>query len=198
VVIARTREDILMGAARALARRGFGAVSMQDIADEVGFTAPALYAYFDSKEAILADLVRTLGDELAATFEAPPPGLSFRQRVALLVRRQLEWADRRRDAFIAFFALKMRGEGEVLHAARGRQPWGGPGDHLRQLGDWIRRAAPKPADLHGHDPAEAASFLMGIVHGFFLRWITNPRERLADQADRILDFFFYGLLGPRS
>jgi AcrR family transcriptional regulator len=196
VVIARTREDILMAAARALARRGFGAVSMQDIADEVGFTAPALYAYFDSKEAILADLVKTLGRELAETFETAAAG-TFRQRVAQLLRRQLEWADRRRDAFIAFFALRMRGEGQLLDDARGK-PWGGPADQLRQLGDWMRKAAQRPADLHGHDPAEAASLLMGIVHGFFLRWITDPRERLSDQADRILDFFFYGLLGPRS
>src|SRR6266540_1991452 len=42
VEIARTREDILVAAARALGRSGFGSVSMQDIAAEVGFTAPAL------------------------------------------------------------------------------------------------------------------------------------------------------------
>jgi AcrR family transcriptional regulator len=197
VAIARTREDILMGAARALGRRGFGAVSMQDIADEVGFTAPALYAYFASKEAILADLVRTLGRELAETFETPAAGQSFRQRVGHLLRRQLEWADRRRDAFIAFFALRMRGEGQLLDDARGK-PWGGPADQLRQLGEWMRKAAQRPGDLHGHDPAEVASLLMGIEHGFFLRWITDPRQRLSDQADRILDFFFFGLLGPRS
>jgi len=194
---ARTREDILMAAARALARSGFGAVSMQDIAEEVGFTPPALYAYFESKEAILAELVRTVARELAETFQPVPAGLGFRQKVGLLLRRQLEWADRRRDVFAAFFALKMRGEGQLLHEARGKQLFGGPAEHLRQLGEWIRTAA-RPGDLHGHDPADAASFLMGIVHGFFLRWMIHPRERLSDQADRILDFFFYGLLGPRS
>ena len=52
VEVARTREDILLAAARALGRRGFGSVSMQDIAAEVGFTAPALYAYFPGKEEI--------------------------------------------------------------------------------------------------------------------------------------------------
>ena len=187
-----------MGAARALARGGWKAVSLQEIADEVGFTAPALYAYFESKEAILAELMRTLGRELEETFAlAPPPGASFRHKVALLLRRQLEWADRRREVFAAFFSLKMRGEFQALREARGKQQFGGPEVHLRRLTAWVEAAADRPGDLAGHDPAEAASVLMGIVHGFFLRWITDPRQRLADVTDTILDFYFHGLLGPR-
>ena len=42
--VARTREDILMGASRAFMRSGYGAASMAEIAREVGFTDPALYA----------------------------------------------------------------------------------------------------------------------------------------------------------
>ena len=65
-----------MAAARALARSGFNAVSMSDIAEEVGFTAPAIYAYFDSKEAIFAELLRTLepraGRDLRAAARSGP------------------------------------------------------------------------------------------------------------------------------
>src|SRR5215471_6062343 len=87
LAIARTREDILMAAASVVARSRTHAVSLQDIAAEVGFTAPALYAYFDSKEAIFAELLRLLGRELAGTFTPEPaPGGSFRERVGALVR----------------------------------------------------------------------------------------------------------------
>ena len=119
VEIARTREDILLAAARALGRRGFGSVSMQEIAADVGFTAPALYAYFTSKEEIFSALGAMLHNELAATFLPPPPeGLALRRRLSILLGRQLEWADRRRDVFLAFLAMRQRGETVAFGAAR--------------------------------------------------------------------------------
>lgn len=195
IAAARTREDILMAAARALARSGFKAVSMQDIADEVGFTAPALYVYFESKEAIFAELLRTLGRELAETFEPKPPaGMPFRERLACLLRRQLEWTDRRREIFLAMFALRMRGEAPEAHTGSNKSACRGPIEYLQRLGHWMRRG-----DLGGHDPDEAACVLMGIGHGFFLRWITSDvGEKLADRTEEILDLFFHGVLGSRA
>ena len=193
-IVERTREEILLASARALARSGFRSVSMQEIAREVGFTAPALYAYFDSKEAIFAALVAMMDRELADTFRpGPARGLPFRERVRELVARQLEWADRRREVFAAFFALHMRGE-QV--AAEGQECGGGPAEHLQRLGRWLRRAADRPRDLGGHDPDEAAALLMGIGQGMFLRWMLGKTPTLAEQTDLIVDFFFHGVGGP--
>jgi AcrR family transcriptional regulator len=199
--VARTREDILMAAARAFMHSGFKAVSMHDIAQEVGFSAPALYAYFDSKEAIFAELVRTLGRELSETFDTSPrAGLGFREKVRLLLRRQLEWADRRRAVFAAFTSLHMRGEPVACaKAGKGREEDAfSPDVYLSRLARWLRQAAVAPADLGGHQAREAACLLMGISHAFFIRWISSadPDHRLADQADQILDFFFHGLSAP--
>jgi AcrR family transcriptional regulator len=44
-------------AAKLFARRGFAGTSLQDIADEMGITRPALYYYVRSKEDLLAKLV---------------------------------------------------------------------------------------------------------------------------------------------
>src|SRR5688572_16821276 len=108
ILAERTREDILLATARAVAQSGFKAVSMQDIASEVGLTAPALYAYFASKEQIFAELLALVTRELFDIFDKPVPrGSTFQQALAWLLRRQLELADRRRDVFLAFFALQM-------------------------------------------------------------------------------------------
>ena len=189
---ARTREEILDAAARALARRGFKSVSLQDIAREVGFTAPALYIYFESKEAIFAALAGRMTDELNATFDPPPAaGAGFQVRVEALLRRQLEWVDHRRDAFAALFALQMAGQPIE------KPPGAGPLDYLERLTGWLRKAARSPRDLGGHSAADAAALLMGVGHGFFLRWlVSRDGSRLADQTERLVGFFFHGLVGP--
>lgn len=195
---ARTREEILDAAARALARRGFRSVSLQDIAGEVGFTAPALYVYFDSKEAIFAALATRMADELNATFDPPPaPGATLTARVEALLRRQLEWVDRRRDAFAGLFAMQMAGQPIE------QPPGGGPIDYLDRLTAWLRAAARSRRDLGGHSAEDAAALLMGVGQGFFLRWlVSHDGSRLADQTERLVGFFFHGLLGaprrPRS
>ena len=193
---ARTREDILLAAARALGRRGFGSVSMQEIAAEVGFTAPALYAYFPSKEDIFSELKAMVQREIAGTFQPPPPaGQSFRRRLSILLRRQLEWADRRRDVLLAFIAMRARGESMAFRAQAAEQDQG-PWTHLRAMSRWIRQAAERSEDLRGCDPDEAAAFLFGVCHGFLLRWLfAGSRSQLADDTERILDLFFHGVLG---
>jgi AcrR family transcriptional regulator len=49
----------ILGAALLLfARNGYHGTSIRQIGDEVGLTPPILYAYFDSKEQVLSELVR--------------------------------------------------------------------------------------------------------------------------------------------
>jgi AcrR family transcriptional regulator len=51
------RNTVLEVAAKLFAQRGFGGTNLQDIADSLGISRPALYYYFKSKEDILASLV---------------------------------------------------------------------------------------------------------------------------------------------
>ena len=200
---ARTRDEILLAAARALARSGHKAVSMSDIAAEVGFTAPALYAYFSSKESIFAALVEVLGREIGETFVTPPRGLSFRDKLRLLVREVLTWADRRREHLQALVTLKMRGYGMSCPPGSEAAPQGWDVYTPRMVG-WLRQAGRRSPELAGRDPEDAACVLVGIMHGFFLRWLASnpagasPARRLADDSDRIVDFFLYGIQGGAS
>ncbi len=186
----------MLAAARALGRRGFGSVSMQEIAAEVGFTAPALYAYFPSKEDIFSELQAMLRREIAETFQPPPPaGQPFRRRLSILLRRQLDWADRRRDVLQAFTAMRARGEAMPFRTQAGQPPQGPP-TFLRAMADWIGQAAEHTEDLGGCDPEEAAALLFGVCHGFLFRWLfAGSQTRLADETERILDLFFHGVLG---
>jgi len=60
-----TRDEILEAARRLLVESGLEQVTLRGIAGELGMTAPALYRYFDSREALLESLIDTLYDDLA-------------------------------------------------------------------------------------------------------------------------------------
>ncbi|MGH8912699.1 MAG: TetR/AcrR family transcriptional regulator [Acidimicrobiia bacterium] len=53
------RQAILDAAVRLFAERGYNATRMADVAESLGLHKPALYYYFDSKEAVLVELIRT-------------------------------------------------------------------------------------------------------------------------------------------
>lgn len=61
---AQRRQRLLDAASRLFAERGFRAVSIEDLAAEAGVSGPAVYRHFDSKEALLADLLIKVSEEL--------------------------------------------------------------------------------------------------------------------------------------
>jgi len=71
------RDSILAHASELYLTDGLAGLSMRKLAREVGVTAPALYRYYDGREAVLADLVRQAHrvflDYLRRGLEAPTP-----------------------------------------------------------------------------------------------------------------------------
>jgi len=77
------RESILARASEIYLTEGLAGLSMRKLAKEVGVTAPALYRYYDGREAVLADLVRQAHrvflEYLRRGLEAPSPFERFRR-----------------------------------------------------------------------------------------------------------------------
>lgn len=73
------REEILQVAAALFAERGYLSTTLDDIAEKMGFTKPALYYYFSSKEEMLVEIFEQIMDRYAASARAvaesdlPPP-----------------------------------------------------------------------------------------------------------------------------
>ncbi len=58
------REEILATAARLFAERGFHGVSVVDLGAACGISGPALYKHFPSKDAMLAEMLVSISEEL--------------------------------------------------------------------------------------------------------------------------------------
>jgi AcrR family transcriptional regulator len=191
--IAHARSDILDAAIRAFARTGLHATTVQDIAQEAGYTAASLYTYFKSKQDLLDAVVNLLTDEYVQVFEQPVPGgLTFRQRFELVLRRHLELVDKRRNLFASF--ISQRGEAGAtenhnpnFHANFERR--------IQRLAAWLRDNA-GPHDLGGYTPEIAARLLYGMAFGLLhLMGETADKKTFTDYAPLITEFFFHGVSG---
>ncbi len=62
-------EEIVARALRTVTEQGIDALSMNKLAKQVGFTPGALYRYFDSKDALLAEIALRIIDEAGHVLE---------------------------------------------------------------------------------------------------------------------------------
>ncbi len=76
----KTEAAIRAAAVMLIARHGYEAVSMRQLATEVGVQAAALYRYFPTKEDLLFTLMREHMEELAAAWERRGPRAPTRPR----------------------------------------------------------------------------------------------------------------------
>jgi AcrR family transcriptional regulator len=96
------QQEIYEQATRLFAQRGFAGTSIQDVADAVGLTRPALYHYVKSKDELLAKLVTEItvanATEIASIAKSSKGSATDRIReiVRSLVRRNAEQGERLR------------------------------------------------------------------------------------------------------
>lgn len=110
-------------AQRLFARHGYAAVSMRQIAAEVGVQAGALYAYTPDKEALLYDLLRAHMEDLLAAWRddpALPPLERLERFVRFHVRLSLERAE---AVFLSYMELRNLSPANFAEIARLRRAY---------------------------------------------------------------------------
>ncbi|MEO0401785.1 MAG: TetR/AcrR family transcriptional regulator [Pseudomonadota bacterium] len=101
-----TGPRVRAAALKLFARHGFAAVSMRQIATEVGVQAGALYNYTPDKQTLLFELMRDHMDELLVAVQ-DDPNAPVLQRLEHFVRFHIGFHSERPDAvFIAYMELR--------------------------------------------------------------------------------------------
>lgn len=102
-----TGPKIRAAAERLFARHGYAAVSMRQIAAEVGVQAGALYLYTPDKQSLLAGLMRDHLEALIASWKAQTPASHPHDRLRQFVHFHIGYHIDRPDAvFIAYMELR--------------------------------------------------------------------------------------------
>lgn len=185
------RREILDVAERLFWEKGFHAASMEDVADAIGLTKPAIYHYFRSKDDILLEIRQSIIDEMLELTE----GVMEADRPPV---------DKLRDILVAHteVVLRRRRANKIYHEEAGSLPAGRERsiraaeaayeDVVREL--YAKAVA--DGSLRDVDPGIAVAVLLGAINWSY-RWF-RPRGRLRvpDMADLIVTLLLEGHLAP--
>ncbi len=177
----RLRAEIVQAADRLLADAGsVERLSLRGIARAVGITAPAIYAHFSTKEALLAAIVERrfagLADTLAgAASSADEPRAVVRARARAYVRFGLEHP--------GIYAVLFGPAADHLGLAYS----GSPGERVFAL---LLDPVAELMTPRGDDPLARAADLWAALHGVVALRSTQtgfPWGDLDPQVDRVVD-----------
>jgi AcrR family transcriptional regulator len=97
------RDAVLALAAELFAEKGFRATTVRDIADAAGVLSGSLYHHFDSKEAIVDELLGNFLDDLLARYRAIEADAEApRRSLERLVEESFDSLPRHRAAIVVF------------------------------------------------------------------------------------------------
>ncbi|MDQ6605647.1 MAG: TetR/AcrR family transcriptional regulator [Actinomycetota bacterium] len=201
---ARTRVQLLDAAARVYARRGFDSATLDEVAEEAGFTKGAVYDHFGSKEKLLSALLgEHLNAQIAEQIELFDPATETAERPRAGADRWMRELEEDPNAFRLFVEAWVHGQrDEELReiVAEGMEAWRATfrsfgAQRTEELGDdageaMLEQVATVMLALGTGlgmvklaDPASVSPRLLGAVNVLLLRALeTSPeaRELLAD------------------
>ena len=119
---ARTRTELIGAAAKVFARRGYNGASVEEIAEQAGYSHGAVYSNFDGKadlflavfEEYMAERVR----ELAETQMALPEGAPLEARARALADQWMERLARDRESVLLHMEFIANGDRDPELAGR--------------------------------------------------------------------------------
>lgn len=163
------------------AERGFGGVSMDDIAKASGITKPMLYAYFDSKEGLFAACAQRAGEHLRQELRevSEREDLTPDKQLWEGILRVFAFVDENHDGWLLLYPEGGQAAGAIgSGAATARDAMG---DLLTELFTQAARAQGLSDDALVHTGAIAHSFTAATI-GAASHWAkrgTEPRELAA-------------------
>jgi AcrR family transcriptional regulator len=187
----RTRERILLAAARRFRYSGFATTSLREIAKEAGITAGSIYNHFTSKEQILDEVLHLGIENVASAVQARVAGLpssaSWRNRISAAVREHMLMALHQGD----FTSANIRLWGQLPPEVKERQQAvrRAYSDYWRKLFENARSAGELRPDVN---PKILELFIVGAL-SWTGEWY-DPRKGSFDVlCDDILSIVFDGI-----
>jgi AcrR family transcriptional regulator len=172
---ARTRAELVATAATVFARRGYKGASVEEIAEQAGYSHGAVYSNFDGKAdlflAVLEDYMAERARELAATQAGLPGDAPIELRARALADQWMERFAKDRESFLLHMEF-------VAHAGRDPELAERFGTRSAALREAIAAYIAQYQELEGIEsgltPAELALVLRALGIGLAIEALVSP------------------------
>jgi AcrR family transcriptional regulator len=189
-----TRAELLRTAADVFARRGYHDASVEEVAEQAGFSHGAVYSNFSGKEdlflAVFEDYMATRAGELAATLTSAPESLPERARA--MAAQWMERLARDPNSFLLHLEF-------MIHAAR--DPRLSEQMGLRQaslriaIGDYLQTVQREEGIDLPLPPAELALIMRALGIGLAVEAMNSPDDMREDLFADFTELLFTRLTG---
>ena len=185
------RAQILKAAAKVFAEQGFDRASMSKLAAECGISKANIYHYYDSKDALLFDLLdnylSTLRDLVCGVDAAGLPPEEALRRTVLEILLAYQGADDEHRVQSAGIAVLPADQQQVLRAYQR--------DMVRQMSSILARLAPAHLKNDASRLRAATMSVFGMLNWFYM-WNPGADEAARrDYAALVSDMVLKGLPG---
>lgn len=173
-----TKENILRSALEVIGRNGYSATVLRDIAEEVGITQAGLLHHFDTKENLLAEVLRKR-DEVNRELLAPSSDVNELPLIIRLAHHNVEVP--------GLVQLYVRLQAEAVDPEHPCHEYFLDRDvviHSRMTRDIERRQKAGLFDPDA-DAGVVARMLLGLSDGLQSQWAINPAIDLAGTVDAL-------------
>jgi len=178
-----SREAVVDAAIRLFLERGFGAVSMDDLAEAAGVARRTLYNQFSSKEEIFREMLRRVSEQLE---HALPPGIETSGQVEEVLRlvAQAILELHRNSEYVGFLRMVLADHRQFPWIAKAFAAIMDP--QTERLTRFLAQQTAVGV-LDCRNPTLAAHQFMGMLNEFTLWPWMMGRKTLAVPTDEVID-----------
>lgn len=193
----QTRQRILDAAAHVFSQRGYALAYLKDIAKEAGTPIGNLYYYFESREAIVEEILNKVTSEIDENVRrdlaAAPETANLAERLSLAIRSHLRWLLAHRNSYLRAYLMVIDQIPEEIRNRHLPLPRA-YGDLWRELVQSGRAGGQIREDL---DLTVVRLLIIGSLN-YSLRWFRSGRMSVEQVAEQAATIFLNGILQSGS
>lgn len=179
-----SRAHILDAAERVFGQKGFHSATLKEVADQAEFSVGALYAFFEGKDDLFAQVLERQGRALLDSMQKAVAGSSSaRDQLHHVVDASVSYFQERPD-FYRLFQRELGGATWAMRASLNEAGF----ERYREVMSFEEQifvAGAKSGELRGDDPEIAAALFSGLVQAYIAQWVFGLDAKGASKVDRL-------------
>ena len=194
----RHKEEILGAALKLFSKKGFHNVSMQDVAEKSEFSVGTLYNFFESKEALFSELIKSCAHRVSCVLFPILDADEDEAKKILKYIRAYKQIIRENSQAIRLYVSQNREFALSSHPNLDREITKIDELILKKLSDVFSSGIHKGV-FRALDPWIVALSLSAAIKSFIFWAVENPdKKSIEESISGIKDLFFSGIVKPAS